>query len=369
MTGNPRRITGTALTTRSNDAIIEEDGIAIQDSGDGILDLAGRPPTSVCGGRREDLTTASTPSLLQVLDGRVSGGSHRWIQRRDDPSFASFGDVAVGTNPPGSAYRITVGIGVLVAVAAVAGLANPDSIYPTAALREFALANDVVSLAIAVPLLFASIWLTGRGHTAARLAWPGVLLYMLYGAVAYIVALPVTWVYPIHLVVASASVYAVIGLAVRIDAATTKQKLAGKIPERWSAGVLIALGGFSLVRAVGVLAGGIADGSGLERTELAVLVADVLISPAWIVGGWLLWRRTPYGFGGALGLLLQACMLFVGLVAVLALQPWIAGTEFAFVDVLVVGAMGLICFIPFVAALRQAQRSDVEDPADSPAAS
>ena len=344
------------------------DSVAVSQAIAGFL--AGYGDTTRDGLRRQHRVLAgrvrSAQSSRPPVDNRSAGEEETTRWRSFASSFAAMG---VASDPPLSAYWTTVGIGVLVTVAALVGLSNPDVVYPTAELREFALANDIVSLAIGVPLLIASMWLAGRGRMAGRLAWPGVLLYLLYGAVAYVVALPVTWVYPIHLVVASGSVYMLIGLAVRLDAAAIKKKLVGQIPERWSAGVLIALGGFSLVRAVVVLGDGIAGGSGLERTELAVLVADVLISPAWIVGGLLLWRRTPYGLVGALALLLQACMLFVGLLAVLALQPWITGTEFAPLDLLVVAAMGLVCFIPFVAVVRQTLRSDGKEAAGTSLAS
>jgi len=62
-------------------------------------------------------------------------------------------------------------------------------------------------------------------------------------------------------------------------------------------------------------------------------------------------------------------MLFVGLLAVLTLQPWITGKEFAPLDLLVVAAMRLVCFIPFVAVVRQTLRSDGKEAAGTSLAS
>jgi hypothetical protein len=48
-----------------------------------------------------------------------------------------------------------------------------------------------------------------------------------------------------------------------------------------------------------------------------------------------------------LGLLFQASMLFVGLVAFLLLRPLLSTVPFDLGEVLVVAVMGLICFVPF----------------------
>jgi hypothetical protein len=45
-------------------------------------------------------------------------------------------------------------------------------------------------------------------------------------------------------------------------------------------------------------------------------------------------------------------MLFVGLIAILLLQPVFTDLPLVFVDVLIVAAMGLICFLPFGLYLR-----------------
>ena len=85
---------------------------------------------------------------------------------------------------------------------------------------------------------------------------------------------------------------------------------------------------------------------------IALNTADFLITPAWIIGGVLLWRRSPYGYVTSLGLLFQASMLLVALIAFLLLQPILTDAPFAPADVLVIATMGLVCFVPFVLVLR-----------------
>ena len=90
----------------------------------------------------------------------------------------------------------------------------------------------------------------------------------------------------------------------------------------------------------------------VSPTEFALNATDFLLSPAWIIGGVLLWRREALGYVTGLGLLFQASMLFVGLVFVLILRPFLTTAEFLLGDVLVVLAMGMVCFVPFALYLR-----------------
>ena len=62
----------------------------------------------------------------------------------------------------------------------------------------------------------------------------------------------------------------------------------------------------------------------VHEAELAPHVSDVMIAPALVIGGVLLWRREALGYVVGLGLLFQTSMLFVGLILVLILQPFLS---------------------------------------------
>jgi hypothetical protein len=81
--------------------------------------------------------------------------------------------------------------------------------------------------------------------------------------------------------------------------------------------------------------------------NLGVLVADLVLSTAWILGGVALIRRQPLGYASGLGLLFAGSMLFIGLIFFLLLQPLVTGAAFVLTDVVVVAVMGLVCFVPF----------------------
>lgn len=250
------------------------------------------------------------------------------------------------------AYPASALIALLMAAASIVGLLDPDRLYPTEAQRQAALANDVANLVVGLPSLVVSMWLSLRERLIGLLFWPGALMYILYNYLAYVFLMPVSWIYLIYLTLIALSMYTLIGIAASIDGGFIKRRLLGAVPERLSAIVLVALGVFSFVRVYGVIAGALIGQREISPPDLSVMVSDVLLSPAWIIGGILLWRRRALGYVAGLGLLYQACMLFVGLIVVLALQPLLFGTTFPLVDIIVVAIMGSLCFVPTALFLR-----------------
>jgi hypothetical protein len=225
--------------------------------------------------------------------------------------------------------------------ASAAGLLYPTHIYPTdELLRSFA-ANDVVNLAVGVPILLGAMWLTRRGKLVGLLFWPGALMYVLYNYIAYVFGMPVSWVFISYL-----------ALVASIDGKALQQRLAGAVSEKLSGGMLIGFGVLILIRAVGVIASALTSRTAVPATELPVLISDFLLSPAWAIGGVLLWRRAALGYVTGAGLLFQGSMLFVGLIAFLILQPLLTAAPFALADVVVVFILGLICSVPLALFVR-----------------
>ncbi len=247
---------------------------------------------------------------------------------------------------------LTFAIAVLMTAASVAGLLAPHTLYPTEALRHSFVSNDVVNLALGLPLLLGALALTRRGRTRrgkllGLLFWPGALLYVTYNYIAYAVAMPLTWQFVLYLALVGLSAYAIVRLLKSIDGATVHARLAGAVPVRFGSGVLVGLGALFFLRAGIALVGALAGGTPLPPSELAVLVADLLTTPLWVIGGVALWWRRTLGYVAGTGLLFQASMLFVALLVFFILQPFIAGAPFPAEDFVVILTMGLVCFVPF----------------------
>ena len=249
-------------------------------------------------------------------------------------------------------YVLSSLITILIVVVSVIGLLYRDAIYPTKDLLQSFVPNDVVNLFIGVPILLGSMWLARRGKLIGLLCWPGALLFVLYNYIAYVFAMPLNVVFLLHLSLVTLSVYTVIGLVTSIDGAAVQQQLADSVPKRVAGGILTGLGILFFLRVIGVTVNAFVNQAPITETELAVQIADFLITPTWIIGGILLWRRKELGYVTGLGLLFQASMLFIGLIVFLLLQPFLTAAPFILTDVIVIFIMGLVCFIPFVLFVR-----------------
>lgn len=238
-------------------------------------------------------------------------------------------------------------IAIMTLTASAVGLQYNTLLYPTEELVRTFIPNDVVNLLIGLPILLGSMYLAWRGKLIGLLCWTGALFFVFYNYTAYVFAMPLNWAFPLHLVLMTLSAYALVALLAFIDGKAVQQGLSGSVPERFAGGVLAGLGFLFLLRVIGVMFGALTSGTSLAETELAVNIADILTTPAWVIGGILLWKRKEFGYVTGLGLLFQGSMLFVALIIFLLLQPLLTNAPFAIADVVVIAVMGLICFIPF----------------------
>jgi hypothetical protein len=103
----------------------------------------------------------------------------------------------------------------------------------------------------------------------------------------------------------------------------------------------------------------LSSGATLDPIAHIVVIMDLTVQlPALLVGGILLWRREPFAYVIAVGLLLQAGTYLIGLSIITVLQEIIMDVPFdpiAVIPGIIVGAIYLALIWPFVrgAARRQ----------------
>jgi hypothetical protein len=233
----------------------------------------------------------------------------------------------------------------------------PNSFYTGEELQQAFITNDVVTLFIGVPILLISMWLARRGKLIGLLFWPGAIFYGLYNYTIYLFGAPLTIMYPLYVVIVTLSLYTTIGLVATIRGEVVKQKLAGYVSEKLSSGPLIGLGFAFGVRALFIMVDAAINQTSLPEPELGLLAADFIACAAWMIGGVMLWQRQPLGYVSGTGLLFSTSMLFIGLIAILLLQPIVSGGPLPVMDIVVVSIMGLICFVPFVLYVRGVVKS------------
>jgi hypothetical protein len=249
-------------------------------------------------------------------------------------------------------YGVSLLIATLMLIASLAGLFYPQIIYPSEELRQAFIPNDVVNLLVGLPILLLSMWLARRNKLVGLLFWPGALFYVFYTYVVYVFSMPLNLAFLLQLALLILSAYTLIAFVANIEGVTVQNQLAGAVSERVGGGVLVGFGMLFLLRATGVMLSAIFKQAPLANTEIALNITDLILAPAFIIGGLLLWRRAALGYVTGLGLLFQASMLFIGLIVILIIRPYITTAQFAPVDVLLVTLMGMVCFVPFVLFLR-----------------
>jgi len=241
--------------------------------------------------------------------------------------------------------------------ASVTSLIFRSVAYPSDQFIQAFLPNDVVNLVIGVPILIAAMWLTQKRRLTGLMLWPGALFYVLYNYLAYLFALPFNVIFMPNLVLVALSTYTLIGFVANIDGTEVKQRLSGLVPEKLSGSIILGFGIIYLIRVCAIAIGANIDGSEITATELAPMISDFIVCPAWIIGGIFLWRKQALGYVSGLGLLFQASMLFIALIIYMLIQPSLTGASTSIFDVILVFIMGLICFIPTGLFVRGIERS------------
>jgi hypothetical protein len=246
-------------------------------------------------------------------------------------------------------------------LASLAGIFFQSFLYPAEGLRQSFVANDVVNLFIGLPVLLGSMRLAQRGRLIGLLFWPGALFYIMYNYIAYTIAMSQTILLLPGLVIVIMSAYAMVKILLSVDSVSIQNLLKGAVPERLAGGVLVGFGMLFFLRSVVQVVSAITGQITLVGAESGVVIADLLTTPAWVVGGILLWRRQPLGYGMGAALLFQASMLFLGLLIFFTLQPFLSTLPFRMEDFVVILVMGLVCFVPFgmfVRGLLSADRTE-----------
>lgn len=246
-----------------------------------------------------------------------------------------------------TAYIGSVIVVVIMGVVSLAGLVNKSSIYPTEELQNSFVSNDVANLFIGLPILLGSMWFTRRERLIGLLFWPGALFYVTYNYIAYALATPLALPTVGYLTLVLLSAYLVWQLLTNIEATRVQERLERKILARFLGGMLIFFAVLVLLLDLGPILNALTGKEALPWSDWAVLIADLLLLPAWFGGGLLLWRQRALGYVTAAGLLFQSSMLFIGLFVFFFMQPILSGVPFPITDFVVIAFMSLTCFIPF----------------------
>ena len=262
------------------------------------------------------------------------------------------------------AYAVSLVVALIMTVASVIGFLYRTVIYPTDELLLNRVPTDGVNLVVGLPILLGSMWLARRGKLIGLLCWPGALFYVLYIYVSYLIGVPFNALFLPYIALVTLSAYTLIGLVASIDREAVRQRLTGVVPARTAGGILAGLTILFIVRQVAVTVTALISQTPVDPImELPLWIADLTLSPAWLVGGFLLWRREALGYVAGAGLLLLYSLLFIGLITVMVFQGLFSASPIDVAGIVVMLVMGLICFIPFALFVRGAASDRSSSPA------
>jgi hypothetical protein len=246
------------------------------------------------------------------------------------------------------AYASSLIIALVAAITSVAGLLYGTTLYPTEDMLLLKLPTDLFTLVVGVPILLVSLWLARGGKLLGLLCWPGVLLYLLYIYVSYAIGVPFRLLFLAYVGLVALSAYTLIGLVASINAAVVRQRLAGAVPARPAGGILMGFAILFTLMNLGEIITALTDPMPDYMLDLPVWIADLtVLTPAWLVGGLLLWQHKALGYVAGAGLLLLGSMLFIGVIFVLAYSAYDAAVPVDVSAILFMLVTGLICFVPF----------------------
>jgi hypothetical protein len=221
-----------------------------------------------------------------------------------------------------SCYRASALIGLLLAVAAAVGLLVPglyksNTAFAAAAFRG----TDLVSLAVALPVLVGSLWLTSRGSRRALLVWLGALAYVAY---TYLYTFAIAWnrLFLVYVALLSLSVFTLVRALVALDAEELADRFGDRTPVRGVSTFLWVVGGMlglmELAQVVpALLAGRVPDvvlETGHPTGVIYVLDLGLVVPLMLLAGRWLRQRR-PFGYVAAAILLVKGVTVGLALLS------------------------------------------------------
>lgn len=202
------------------------------------------------------------------------------------------------------AYAVSGLLSVLLIFSSVAGLLyGGGGLYdPYPASLAALIGQDAVTLAVGLPLLLASMWLTSRGSTRGLLLWTGTLFYFAYSYYFYVIG-GFNTLFLIYVAIVSTSLYGLLHLLFNIDPEALKARFGPRAPTRLSGGFMV---GYALLFAamwIGLSLSSVAAGTRPDEVFHTVVAIDLtVLLPLLFFGGLRLWRREPWGYvlGGLL---------------------------------------------------------------------
>jgi hypothetical protein len=185
---------------------------------------------------------------------------------------------------------------VLLLVTAGAGLFGQnvyDDFAPPKYVQE-SRAQDLISLALGIPLLAAALIAVRRDRAWGFPLWAGVLAYELYVYAIYAFGGVYNIFFLAYIAVASLSLYGIVGVLGGVDGEWFQQSVGEKMPRRWIGGFFLLIAAIVAAIWIGSVVGTIS--TGIKDSGHLIFVIDLMVVlPAFAITAVKLFRRQAMG--------------------------------------------------------------------------
>lgn len=191
--------------------------------------------------------------------------------------------------------------------------------YETVSIAAQAIAQDIVTLLVGIPLLIVAIMLFSNGSLRGRLLLSGTVAYFLYTYTSFAFGAAYNGIFLVYVALFTLSLFALVLALMTIDTSTLPEHVSPRLPRRAIAIFLFLVGGFLLLAWLGRIVPALLAHQppyGLESyTTLIIQALDLgVIVPTAILSGILLWKHLPWGY------LLTSIVLIKGATLTLAVS-------------------------------------------------
>jgi hypothetical protein len=217
------------------------------------------------------------------------------------------------------AYALSGLLAVVLPISSVAGLLyGGHGLYePYPASLAGLVGQDAITLAVGLPLLIVSMWLTRHGSIRGLLLWAGTLFYFAYSYYFYVIG-GFNALFLLYVAIISTSLYGMLSLLFAIDPDALKARFGARTPTRLVGGFLV---GYSLLFAlmwVGLTLASVVAGKPLDEVTHSVVAIDLtVLLPLLFFGGVWLWRNWAPGYTLAGALLTFMSVLALAIMAMM----------------------------------------------------
>jgi hypothetical protein len=232
------------------------------------------------------------------------------------------------------------------------GLYSNDSVSVAAQ----GIAQDIVTVALGIPLLIASLYLSLKGSLKGRLLLTGTLGYFLYTYISYVFLWMYNPMFIVYVILMSASFFAFTLSMMSFDVNNLSSAFDKKLPVKFLGGFQIFFAAALCLLWMDKIIPTITNGTvpvGLEHyTTLVIQGLDLgFIVPLALLSGLLLIKRKPFGYLLSSVIIMKGFTMGAALTAMIIGQ-YLAGVSMGIIEIIMFPMFSLLIFYCMILLLK-----------------